>query len=118
MGAALGGLAVVFGAFGAHGLEEYLNEHEQLANFETAVRYQMYHALALLVIGILIERRPAKALDMTAWCFVFGTVLFCGALYGVALTGISRLGMVAPIGGALFIVGWLLLFIWTLRGQQ
>ena len=116
-GAALGGLAVLLGAFGAHGLEEYLNAHKQTANFETAVRYQMYHALALVLIGVLAERRAAKAIDLAGWCFLVGSLFFCGALYGISLIPMPRLGIVAPLGGTLFIVGWASLFVWSLRGE-
>ena len=106
-GALLGGLAVVLGAFGAHGLEGYLAEHNQAANYDTAVRYQMYHALALVLVGILAERRPgAASLRVAGWCFLAGIVVFSGALYGIALARVSQLGMVAPIGGTLLIVGW------------
>jgi uncharacterized membrane protein YgdD (TMEM256/DUF423 family) len=117
-GGVLGGLAVVLGAFGAHGLDDYLVEHNQAANFETAVRYQMYHALALVLLGILAERRSTTALRVAAWCFVTGVVLFCGALYGVALARISQLGMVAPIGGALLIAGWAALVVAALRRNE
>jgi uncharacterized membrane protein YgdD (TMEM256/DUF423 family) len=105
-GAVLGALAVVLGAFGAHGLEDYLVEHDQSANYETAVRYQMYHALALILVGMLADRRPVTALRVAGWCFLAGSVVFCGALYGIALVRMKQLGMVAPIGGALLIAGW------------
>jgi uncharacterized membrane protein YgdD (TMEM256/DUF423 family) len=110
-GAVLGGLAVVLGAFGAHGLDDYLVEHNQAANYETAVQYQMYHALALILVGILAERRSTSSLRVAGWCFVAGVVLFCGALYGLALARISQLGMVAPIGGTLLIAGWTALVV-------
>ncbi len=108
-GALLGGLAVVLGAFGAHGLTDYLAAHEQTANYETAVRYQMYHALALVLVGMIADRRPSRSLNIAGWCFLLGVVLFSGALYGIALSGVRQLGMVAPAGGALLIAGWVLL---------
>jgi uncharacterized membrane protein YgdD (TMEM256/DUF423 family) len=114
-GAVLGGLAVVLGAFGAHGLEDYLVENQQSENFETAVRYQMYHALALVLVGILAERWPTTSLRLAGFFFVAGIVMFCGALYGVALARISQLGMIAPVGGALLIAGWAALAIAALR---
>ena len=114
-GAVLAGLAVVLGAFGAHGLEDSLVEHNQAANYETAVRYQMYHALALLLVGILAERRSTSTLRVAGWCFVTGAFMFCGALYGVALARISQLGMVAPVGGVLLIAGWAALAVSALR---
>jgi uncharacterized membrane protein YgdD (TMEM256/DUF423 family) len=111
-GAELGGLAVVLGAFGAHGLESYLAEHNQTANYDTAVRYQMYHALALVLVGILAERRPpAAALRVAGWCLLAGIVVFSGALYGIALARVSQLGMVAPVGGTLLIAGWVAMAI-------
>lgn len=88
-------LAVAAGAFGAHALKSRLSP-EMLAVWETAVRYQVYHALALLVV-----RSPASA-----WSFVAGTVLFSGSLYALALTGIRPLGAITPIGGLLFLFGW------------
>jgi uncharacterized membrane protein YgdD (TMEM256/DUF423 family) len=114
-GAVLGGAAVALGAFGAHGLEGFLVERNQVANFETAVRYQMYHALALVLIGILGESRPSAALRVAGWCFGVGVVVFSGALYGIALTRVSQLGMVAPLGGTLLIVGWVALALSTVR---
>jgi uncharacterized membrane protein YgdD (TMEM256/DUF423 family) len=117
-GAMLGGLAVVLGAFGAHGLDDYLVEHNQAVNYETAVRYQMYHALALVLVGLLAERQATSTLRVAGWCFVAGMVLFCGALYGVAIARISRLGMVAPIGGTLLIAGWAALAVAAFRRDR
>jgi uncharacterized membrane protein YgdD (TMEM256/DUF423 family) len=117
-GAVMGCLAVVLGAFGAHGLEDYLVEHNQAANYETAVRYQMYHALALVLVGILAERRSTSTLRAAGWSFVAGVVVFCGALYGVALAQITQLGMAAPIGGILLIAGWAALALSALRRNE
>ena len=117
-GAVLGALAVVLGAFGAHGLEDYLVEHGQTANYETAVRYQMYHALALILVGMLAERRPATALRVAGWCFLGGSIVFCGALYAIALAQIKQLGMVAPIGGMLLIVGWVAVAVSSLQHRH
>ena len=108
-GAVLGALGVTLGAFGAHGLHDYLLEHGQSANFETAARYQMYHALALCAVGLVGERRAGKAIAIAGTCFTAGIVIFSGALYGIALSGLKTLGMVAPIGGTLLIIGWLAL---------
>jgi uncharacterized membrane protein YgdD (TMEM256/DUF423 family) len=117
-GALLGALAVVLGAFGAHGLEDYLTEHGQSENFETAVRYQMYHALALVAVGLLAERRASRSLTVAACCFAAGAVLFSGALYAVALAGVRQLGMVAPIGGTLLIIGWLAMAAAAMPGSR
>ena len=94
-------LAVGLGAFGAHALKERLSP-EMLTIFETGVRYQVYHALALLLLAAL--RGPGKA----AWCFTAGIVLFSGSLYILALTGVKKWGAVTPIGGVLFLAGWLI----------
>ena len=107
-------LAVAAGAFGAHMLKERMND-AALQTFETAVRYQMYHALALLVAGRFLARRPHGMLLASCWMFLLGTVLFSGSLYGLALTGERWLGAVTPAGGAMFLLGWLCLGAGALR---
>jgi uncharacterized membrane protein YgdD (TMEM256/DUF423 family) len=94
-------LAVALGAFAAHGLKARLSP-EMLTIFETGVRYHVYHALALVALGA--ARGPEKA----GWCFIAGIVVFSGSLYVLALTGEKRLGMITPIGGVLFLAGWVL----------
>ena len=108
----MAGLAVAAGAFGAHGLEAHLTETGQTDNYETAVRYQMWHALAILLCAALDspERRTGRA----AWCFLIGSLIFAGALFGIALAGVRWLGAIAPIGGTLLIAGWVLL-AWSPR---
>jgi uncharacterized membrane protein YgdD (TMEM256/DUF423 family) len=107
--AALSGfLAVAFGAFGAHGLRERLAP-DMLAVFEVAVRYQMYHALALVGVALALARWPSSALQAAGWCFVAGTIIFSGSLYVLTLTGMRWLGAVTPIGGVAFLAGWGLL---------
>lgn len=101
LGAGFMFLAVGLGAFGAHALKARLSP-EMLAIFETGVRYQVYHALALLLLAAL--RGPVKA----GWCFTAGIVLFSGSLYILALTGVRKWGAVTPIGGILFLIGWLI----------
>lgn len=105
--AALAGfLGVGLGAFGAHGLRSRLSP-EMLAVFETAVRYQMYHALALMLTAAAIGRvGDARLLVVAGWFFVAGILLFSGSLYALALTGVSMLGAITPIGGLAFLVGW------------
>jgi uncharacterized membrane protein YgdD (TMEM256/DUF423 family) len=105
LGGLFGGLAVVAGAFGAHGLKGRLSP-DLLAVFETAARYQMYHALALLGVAILLERRPSTPLRAAGWCFAAGTVVFSGSLYLLALTGALWWGAVTPLGGVALIAGW------------
>ncbi len=112
--ALFGALSVAGGAFGAHALKGKLTE-SALASFETGIRYQMYHALALLLVAMLIGQYPtAKALVPAGWCFIAGTVLFSGSLYGLTLGGIKAVGPVTPLGGVAFIVGWGLL-VWASR---
>lgn len=102
LGAGFMFLAVGLGAFGAHALKEKLGS-DMLAIWETGVKYQVYHALALLLLAAL--RGPSKA----AWCFAAGIVLFSGSLYVLALTGVKKWGAVTPFGGILFLAGWLIL---------
>lgn len=104
-GGLFGGLAVVAGAFGTHGLRGRLAP-ELLSVFETAARYQMYHALALLAVAILLERRPSPFLAGAGWCLGLGTVVFSGSLYLLAFTGATWWGAVTPLGGVLLIIGW------------
>jgi uncharacterized membrane protein YgdD (TMEM256/DUF423 family) len=104
--ALLGALAVVLGAFGAHALRDRLGEADRVT-FETAARYHLLHALA----AVLAAERAARAPAATAagWAFVVGTLLFSGSLYGLALGGPRLLGVITPLGGMGFILGWLLL---------
>ena len=103
------GLAVALGAFGAHGLRARLTP-DLLAVYETGVRYQMYHALALLAVAWVASRWPGASLAAWAgWAFVAGTVLFSGSLYALALTGRPWFGALTPIGGVAFIAGWVCL---------
>lgn len=101
--------AVALGAFAAHGLRERL-EPGLLAVFQTGVQYQMYHALALLGVAVLLKTATASAwLLVAGWLFVAGVVLFSGSLYGLALGGPRWLGPVTPVGGLCFLLGWLAL---------
>lgn len=101
----MAGLAVAAGAFGAHALRTTLTA-ETLATWETAARYQMYHGLAMILVGVLAARWPAKALRAAGWLFLTGVVLFSGSLYLLALTGREAFGLITPLGGAAFLVGW------------
>jgi uncharacterized membrane protein YgdD (TMEM256/DUF423 family) len=109
-GGILGGLAVAGGAFGAHGLKATLDASGQAGNWETAARYAMVHALALVAVGLLAATRlQTPGLTAATWCFLIGSVIFSGCLAVLALTGIKVLGAVVPIGGLLLIAGWLAL---------
>lgn len=105
--AVLGGTAVAAGAFATHALKPQLSDR-LLVVFETAARYQMYHALALLLVALLRHQGLGSPGLLTAsgWALIAGTALFSGSLYALALTGQSVLGAVAPIGGAALMVGW------------
>ena len=100
-----GFIAVAAGAFAAHGLKGRITE-EHLQVFETAARYQMYHALALLAVAWLSRTAPGPAVSMAGWAFVIGTILFSGSLYALALTGVKWLGAITPFGGMAFLIGW------------
>lgn len=106
-GALLAGLAVLLGAFGAHALKSSLPP-PRLETFETAVRYQMYHALALLATAWLITRNAPGA-STAALLFLIGVALFSGSLYLLVATGIGGLGIITPFGGVALIAGWLVL---------
>lgn len=116
-GSILGALSVMIGAFGAHGLRNVLEAHQRLETFETAVKYQFYHTLAILFIGILMNRVPGKMMEYAALSMLAGILIFSGSLYVLSLTGITRWGAVTPFGGLLFIIGWVLLFTGILRSQ-
>jgi len=112
LGAILAGLAVAFGAFGAHGLEKMVTP-ERIVTWEKGVRYQMYHALALFIISWALVQYPeqAKTLINAAWAFIIGIIFFSGSLYFLVLTGTLKLGpinlaYITPLGGVAFVLGW------------
>ena len=108
-------LAVGLGAFGAHGLKAHLSA-DILAVFQTAVQYHFYHALGLLVVGILVTQWPTVGLiKIAGWVMFAGIVVFSGSLYVLSITGIRWLGAITPIGGTAFIVAWLLLIVAFVR---
>jgi len=102
-------LAVAFGAFGAHALKTQLST-EMLQTWKTAVEYHFYHALGLLVIGVLTFYMPSSFLKWSAASLVVGILLFSGSLYAMAVSGVKWLGAITPFGGISFIAGWILLF--------
>lgn len=129
LGAILGGLAVAAGAFAAHGLDHYFEvkyaddeprsvagvkipaAQKYLTDFKTAAEYQMYHALALLGVGLLARTPSSIWLTVAGWSFVVGIVIFSGCLYALTLTGQRWLGAFVPIGGVSFLIGWTALAI-------
>jgi uncharacterized membrane protein YgdD (TMEM256/DUF423 family) len=112
IGAVLGFLAVGLGAFGAHSLKERLEASAMTATYQTAAHYQMDHALALVAVGLLgIWGRGGRAVSIAGWAFLVGVVLFSGSLYALAISGITKLGMITPFGGLAFLVGWVALVV-------
>jgi uncharacterized membrane protein YgdD (TMEM256/DUF423 family) len=102
-------LAVLLGAFGAHGLKSLLSP-ELMAVYQTGVQYHFYHSLALLAVGVMLSQMPAlNALRWSGWLFLFGMTVFSGSLYLLSVSGIRWLGAITPIGGVAMVAGWLLL---------
>jgi uncharacterized membrane protein YgdD (TMEM256/DUF423 family) len=120
--AILGLLAVALGAFGAHGLKKFVPP-QAITTFETGVRYQFYHALALLAAGMLFEKFPLRSIRYAGICFITGIVLFSGSLYALTLlkatstVGLSGIGAITPLGGLFFIAGWLCLCLGVGKGK-
>jgi uncharacterized membrane protein YgdD (TMEM256/DUF423 family) len=105
-----GGLAVILGAFGAHGLESILESNGRTETFETAVKYHFYHSLAILAVGIWQRLEQKNSfLQRAGILFAIGILIFSGSLYILSLTGITWLGAITPIGGVFFIIGWVFL---------
>jgi len=123
-GAISAGLAVLLGAFAAHGLDrrfeaQYFDvlpkvvaghpvpaAHKALTDFKTGAQYQFWHALGMLAVGLYAKRRGSRLLMVAGWSFLLGTVFFSGSLYLLTLLNKPILGMIAPIGGTLFLIGW------------
>jgi uncharacterized membrane protein YgdD (TMEM256/DUF423 family) len=114
IGCLFGFIGVAAGAFGAHGLEGTIPV-ERLATFETGVRYQLVHALALIMLGLLAARWPTRAWAGPGILFTAGTLIFAGSLYALAFTGIGVFGAIAPIGGTSLLAGWLWMTLVVLR---
>lgn len=117
VGAINAALAVALGAFGAHALKDRLSER-YLAIWETAVQYQMFHAVGLVAIGILMSASllgPSTVLNWAGYLLLAGIIIFSGSLYALSLSGIGILGAITPIGGVAFIVGWILLIVAAVR---
>ncbi len=117
IGASLGFLGVALGAFAAHGLKAKLTP-EQLAWFDTGVRYHLLHAPVVLLVGLLAARAATSAVRVAGWTFTGGVVLFSGSLYVMAVTDARWLGAVTPIGGVLLLAGWAALFVAARRPRS
>ena len=111
-------LAVMIGAFGAHGLEKIIIDEKMLARFNTGVEYQFYHAFAILVVAILLKNIKSRLLSRAGIAFSLGIILFSGSLYSYVLTSNKMFAMITPLGGLAFIVGWILLVIYAFRNQE
>jgi uncharacterized membrane protein YgdD (TMEM256/DUF423 family) len=109
-----GFLSVCLGAFAAHGLKHQIPP-ESLAIWQTGVQYQMHHALALLAVGLLYQTQASKALKLSGLAFILGSFLFSGSLYALALGASKALGVITPLGGLTFLVGWAALVVHALR---
>jgi len=118
-GAIFGLLAVIIGAYGAHGLEKIFSAHA-MQRYHTGVEYQFYHVAALLTVGILssMHTKMPRSLQLSGIFFIVGILLFSGSLYLYAFTGKSYLGMITPIGGLGFIGGWISLILYALKNTN
>ena len=115
-GAMFGFLGVLAGTFGAHALPQL--DEEMLAIYETGARYQMYHALAIVVVACLADRVPGPWFRAGGWLFVGGILVFSGSLYLLAVTGLRWLGAITPIGGGGFVLGWISLALGAIRSKR
>lgn len=119
--AIFGGLAVMLGAFGAHGLERITTDVKILHGFQTGVQYQLYHSLVLLSIAFVYDKLPGSWIKWTSICFVTGIILFSGSLYLLTFfkihesTAVKIAGPITPVGGLFFISGWICLLIGALK---
>lgn len=109
-------LSVACGAFGAHGLEGKLSEH-YLEVWETACRYQMYHGLGIILLGVLKQMTGIQLFGTAGWVMLIGIILFSGSLFVLATSGIKILGAITPIGGVFFIASWVMVIVATLKIQ-
>jgi len=116
VGAISGCLCVILGAFAAHKLKDVLPA-DAVSVFDTAVRYQFYHTVALFIVAVLYEKFPNKLMKWAGNCFIIGVILFSGSLYGLTIlrltdtTGFDKIGVITPFGGTFLIAGWLLIFL-------
>ncbi len=108
-------IGVGAGAFGAHALADLLTQSGREGTYETAVRYQMYHALALLAVAWLTTQVPSNLVNWAGWLFFVGVLIFSGSLYLLVFTGRGWFGAITPIGGVAFLAGWVCLFVAVLR---
>ncbi len=116
LGAINAAVVIALGAFGAHALEQKVTERF-LKIYQTGVQYHMYHAMGLIFVGLIAGKLSSLNIIHTAgWFMLVGIVLFSGSLYVLSLTGITKFGMITPIGGLAFIIGWVLVIVAVMRG--
>jgi len=113
-----GMIAVMLGAFGAHALKSMLTQYGRLETYELAVRYQFYHTLALLAIGLLMERISGKSLRVSAVAILVGMILFSGSLYVLAIFNTTSVVFITPFGGVFLVCGWAMLFYSVLTNKS
>ena len=111
LGSCFAGLAVAFGAFGAHALKSVLAATNRMETFETGVKYLFYHAIALIVLGLLMQKFDHRLFTVAGYGFTAGIILFSGSLFVLSLTGITKWGAVTPLGGVAFLIGWITFII-------
>ncbi len=110
-GSVIAGLGVAIGAFGAHALKAILEANNRLETFETGVKYQFYHALALIILGLIMQKFDHRMFVWSGYSYLAGIIIFSGSLYILSLTGVGKWGAVTPLGGLAFILGWVFLII-------
>ncbi|MCK5901549.1 MAG: DUF423 domain-containing protein [Cocleimonas sp.] len=117
VGAVFSLFAVIIGAFGAHGLEQITSDEKMLARFNTGVDYQFFHAFSITVFALFLKQETARLLTRAMLFFSLGIILFSGSLYSYALTGNKLFGMITPLGGLAFIIGWVLVILYAYKGH-
>jgi uncharacterized membrane protein YgdD (TMEM256/DUF423 family) len=115
LGSSFAGLAVAIGAFGAHALKSILEGTNRMETFETGVKYQFYHALALILLGLLMQKFDHRMFAWAGYSYIAGIILFSGSLYVLSLSGVTIWGAVTPLGGIAFLIGWITLIIGIIK---
>ncbi len=117
IGSALAGISVLLGAFGAHALKPLLTQYQRIDTYELAVRYQFFHSLAILFLGIGADKIQSKLIHWAAVSFLGGIILFSGSLYCYATTNVTTFAMITPLGGLLFLAGWVSVFVAIVKSK-
>ena len=117
IGSVLGALSVIIGAFGAHALKGLLESTGRIETFDTAVKYQFFHAFGLILLGILMFNLKHHFFQYAGYSFVIGTIVFSGSLYILCLTGITKFGIITPLGGLVMIAGWIFLMLGIIKSM-